>query len=472
MAVRGGRRLSTGRAATLRDSVVSLSMTGTHPIVARRRTIDGAIRGLALVAIATVAGLAPAAGADAKKLDRAYRTPIAHGAAAARTSVSSAQLARNLARTFKRAGKSGAFVMDAGTGRVLFRRAAGRPRILASNTKIFTTTTAIGRFGADTSLQTEVWSADEITDGISQGLYLKGSGDPTLNTAGLTRLAERVRAAGLLSVTGPLRYDDTFLDRSTGVPQHGIRAERIGTLSALTIDSGGPSDPAKLAAQRFDDALRKAGVSISQSVSPATTPPESAGARQVAELASPTLAELARLTNVPSNNFLAEMLLKDVGGAFGSSGSTASGISVVKSFAAERGANFQGENGSGLSRSNRSSPAGVGRLLASMLKVDPGVTPEEQREQERRRDGFVDSLAVAGRSGTLAHRMRGTAARGRCHAKTGTLNRVSALSGYCFSGPEDAEHAVVFSVLMNSVDVNRAHVIQDRMAALIARYRP
>ena len=59
----------------------------------------------------------------------------------------------------------------------------------------------------------------------------------------------------------------------------------------------------------------------------------------------------------------------------------------------------------------------------------------------------------------------------RCHAKTGTLNGVSALSGYCFQGADDADHAVVFSLLMNRVDVNRAHLVQDRMAALIARYR-
>jgi hypothetical protein len=47
---------------------------------------------------------------------------------------------------------------------------------------------------------------------------------------------------------------------------------------------------------------------------------------------------------------------------------------------------------------------------------------------------------------------------------------VSALSGYCFHGAEDADHAVIFSLLMNKVDVNRAHLIQDRMTALIARF--
>ena len=58
---------------------------------------------------------------------------------------------------------------------------------------------------------------------------------------------------------------------------------------------------------------------------------------EVAAVASPPLSDLARLTNVPSNNFLAEMLMKALGGAFGSRGSTSEGVAVVREFAAERG---------------------------------------------------------------------------------------------------------------------------------------
>ena len=48
-------------------------------------------------------------------------------------------------------------------------------------------------------------------------------------------------------------------------------------------------------------------------------------------------------------------------------------------------------------------------------------------------DDFIQSLALAGREGTVAARMDGTAAEGRCRTKTGTLTGVSALSGYCFN---------------------------------------
>jgi serine-type D-Ala-D-Ala carboxypeptidase/endopeptidase (penicillin-binding protein 4) len=425
-------------------------------------------RGAIAAAVLAVGLAMPPAAAQARGSgpDKAFRTPVAH-AAAAHTAVSGPKLAAGLGRLFRNAGRSGAFVFDPGTHQVLFSRKGGRPRILASNSKLFTTSTALSRFGPDGRLHTTAWSGDDISDGISQGLYLQGGGDPTLTGAGLTKLADRVRAAGVVTVQGPLLYDASFLDDLTGIPEHGITPESVGRLSGLEIDSGSPSDPAKTAAQDFEDALRKDGISIGNSVVPASVPP---GAVQVADFASPTMDDIVQDTNVPSNNYLAEMLLKDVGAQFGGSGSTATGVSVVRQFAAKQGASFNGENGSGLTRRNKASPASVVKVLDAMLEVDSKATPEAQSAQERLRDGWVNSLAVAGRTGTVAHRMRGTAAAGNCHLKTGTLDGVSALSGYCFRGGDDADHAVVFSLLMNRVDVNRAHVIQDRMAALIARY--
>jgi serine-type D-Ala-D-Ala carboxypeptidase/endopeptidase (penicillin-binding protein 4) len=434
----------------------------------RQRMAHGIHRGTLLLALATVVALPATAQAANRGPDKAAITPVAHGAATARTSVSASKLSKGLGKLFRRVGRSGAFVVDASDNRVLFSRKARRARILASNSKLFTTATALGRFESDDRLHTTAWSIDDVTDGVSQGLYLRGQGDPTLSGGGLAKLADRVRASGVKTVQGPLIYDDSFLDRVTGIPQHGISAERIGTLSALTIDGGSPGDPAKSAAQRFQDALRKEGVSVGNSVTSGLVPPT---AVQVGDYGSPTIADLIQDTNVPSNNFFAEMLLKDVGGEFGGSGSTAAGISVVQSFVAKLGAGFNGENGSGLSRRNKASPVSVVKLLDSMIEVDETTTPAAQLDQRRQRDAWIDSLAVAGRSGTLAHRMRGTAARNRCHAKTGTINGVSALSGYCFRGGDDADHAVVFSLLMNRVEVNRARFVQDRMAALMARYR-
>jgi D-alanyl-D-alanine carboxypeptidase/D-alanyl-D-alanine-endopeptidase (penicillin-binding protein 4) len=119
------------------------------------------------------------------------------------------------------------------------------------------------------------------------------------------------------------------------------------------------------------------------------------------------------------------------------------------------GTRVRASDGSGLGRGNRASPKQVGKLLRAMNKADSA-------------DAYLDSLAIAGQEGTLAGRMRGTAAQGRCAGKTGTLSGVSTLSGYCRVGGNQ----IAFSILMNRVgNLSAAHSAQDRMVAAIARYR-
>jgi D-alanyl-D-alanine carboxypeptidase/D-alanyl-D-alanine-endopeptidase (penicillin-binding protein 4) len=114
-------------------------------------------------------------------------------------------------------------------------------------------------------------------------------------------------------------------------------------------------------------------------------------------------------------------------------------------------------DGSGLSSGNRASPREVVGLLDGMLG-----RPEYAA-------AFQSSLPLAARQGTLDNRMGGTAAAGRCRAKTGTLDGVSTLSGYCRARQG---RRLAFSILMNGVDVYTAHGLQDRMVASIARYAP
>jgi serine-type D-Ala-D-Ala carboxypeptidase/endopeptidase (penicillin-binding protein 4) len=168
------------------------------------------------------------------------------------------------------------------------------------------------------------------------------------------------------------------------------------------------------------------------------------------------MAELARLTNRPSDNFNAETLIKALGEAFGTGGTTRAGAAVVRRTLAGFGLRPRVADGSGLSRANRTTPRQVVRLLQRMAGEDAGPA-------------FETSLAVAGRNGTLVHRMRSSAARDRCSAKTGTLNYVSALAGYCQT---TTGARVAFAFLMNGVNVYGARRLQDRMAAALARYSP
>jgi D-alanyl-D-alanine carboxypeptidase/D-alanyl-D-alanine-endopeptidase (penicillin-binding protein 4) len=87
-------------------------------------------------------------------------------------------------------------------------------------------------------------------------------------------------------------------------------------------------------------------------------------------------------------------------------------------------------------------------------------------------EAFYGSLSIAGVDGTLAksnHRgLRSGPARRRCRGKTGTLNGVSALSGYCTVGGGEI---VVFSVLSNNLrSTDAAKRIEDRILHALVRY--
>jgi D-alanyl-D-alanine carboxypeptidase/D-alanyl-D-alanine-endopeptidase (penicillin-binding protein 4) len=172
----------------------------------------------------------------------------------------------------------------------------------------------------------------------------------------------------------------------------------------------------------------------------------------MASVPSPSIATLVSLTNSPSDNFFAEMLAKDLGARFGAGGTTAAGAAVIRAQMASRfNIHPRLNDGSGLSRSDRTTPTEVVTLLR-------GMASDAQ---------FTSSLAVAGETGTLQHEMRGTYAQGRCRGKTGTLHDVSNVVGYCRA--RDG-HTLAFALMMNGVYPDYAHPIQNRMQVALARY--
>ncbi|MGZ5311177.1 MAG: D-alanyl-D-alanine carboxypeptidase/D-alanyl-D-alanine-endopeptidase [Solirubrobacterales bacterium] len=415
----------------------------------------------AVAAALALAGSSPAGAAEAP--DRAYKTPVAKGGAVAQTAVSASKLRSGLAAQLRRSGGSGgAWVGDPVTGETLFAGGAQRRLRLASNMKLFTTATALSLIDPAEQFETRLAAAGDFGDGVVRGdLILVGGGDPSLTSQGLARLAAQARAAGLTRVQGRLLYDESVFDRKRAIPQPGISGGRfaeLGRLSGLSFESGRSANPARSAALSLISILRRRGVTVSRKTAPGTAPDSPAPEQELGEITSSPLAALADSTNTFSINFYAEMLVKLIAADERGRGTTKGGIAEIKEFAAAAGAPLRAVNGSGLSRTDIATPQAVGALLAHMLT----------REEEVR-DAFLRSLAVAGGSGTLAGRMRGSAAQGNCIGKTGTLTGVSALSGYCEVAPD---RFVVFSILMNRVDIGRAHVAQDRMAALIARYRP
>ncbi|MGO9312256.1 MAG: D-alanyl-D-alanine carboxypeptidase/D-alanyl-D-alanine-endopeptidase [Syntrophobacteraceae bacterium] len=196
------------------------------------------------------------------------------------------------------------------------------------------------------------------------------------------------------------------------------------------------ADPAGLFANAMRTALERSGVKVlGTEAREGTAPPD---AKVIAYHDSPQLVELISGMNRYSNNFMAEMLLRSLGGhVAGAPGTSEKGIAIVRTSLREAGIPAETESldcGSGLSRFCRISPETFCRMLCAAWS-DSGI-----------REGFILSLAVNGEKGTLRRRMckPGLTVRG----KTGTLNDVIGFAGYV-SGPSGRVCAV--AVMLNEV---------------------
>ncbi|HEX2125013.1 MAG TPA: D-alanyl-D-alanine carboxypeptidase [Thermoleophilaceae bacterium] len=407
-------------------------------------------RVLALLAL-LVAALAPAPPAAAQSEDAKLKSVLTRemrGAAAA----------------------SGAYVVNADDDRVLFGWRSATKRILASNTKLFTNGAALAANGPGARFETEVLGvgAIEPATGIFPGdLYLRGAGDPSFGSSAYNRdryaggadaevLADELHDLGLRRVRGRIVGDESLFDRLRGTAYSGYGGSAAigGPLTALAYNHGRASNgrfqtnPPVYAAGRFAEALRRRGIRVDGAAAAGSTPES---ALELAQVEGPTMTRLAQITGVRSENWFSEMLLKGLT----VSGTTRHGAAQARRFARSLGASVSVVDGSGLSRSNKASPREVVDFLLGEL---------EQPEA----DAFVGSLPTAGVSGTLATRMRRGPARGRCRAKTGTINGVTTLSGYCDTAGGDT---LAFSILMNDASVGPGRSRQDRMVQAIARYR-
>jgi D-alanyl-D-alanine carboxypeptidase/D-alanyl-D-alanine-endopeptidase (penicillin-binding protein 4) len=386
-----------------------------------------------------------------------------------------ADLKSSLTRYMRLAGgQSGAYVVNLSTGEKVFAWRAGTPRILASNTKLFTSSAALARFGVDGTLGTEVLGDGSLDDdGVWRGnLYLKGGGDPTFGSstyarrfygggATVQRLAKLIDQAGVERVTGRVYGDESRHDSLRGGPDSGYGVSIwVGPLSALSYNRGFAdehgsafqSNPPSFAAARLDNALEARGITVRRKPAAGTAP---RGLDVLASVDSPPMGRMVKLMNKPSDNLFAELLAKDIAMQVNGRGTTSAGAALIAGFARRLGSGAKLVDGSGLSRGDRASPYRIVRLLTSMARRD---------EYE----ALFQSLPIAGRDGTLVDRMRRGPARGRCHAKTGTLSDVSALSGYCQARSGDVYG---FSILMNGVYPTGARRLQDRMAQAIAGQR-
>lgn len=368
------------------------------------------------------------------------------------------RLANALAVRGNSPSASGMVAIDLQNGHVLFARHADLSLEPASNEKLTVTFAALKELGAAYRFRTEVLGRGRQEGTVWHGdIFLKGFGDPTLTSSGLDRLAAQLAQLGITRVDGRLLADESWFDDDRTAPgwKADFYIEECPPLSALVADRAEYDkhvavDPAVAAAGRFRQLLRKHGIqtgAVGHGRAPAL-------AATLAQVDSKQLWRVIDAMDHSSDNFIAEMLLKDLGAERGLGGTTAAGAIVVRQALQAAGIPLTGVrivDGSGLSLLDRLSASAIAAILVTAWN-EPDLHA-----------AFWNALPVAGAPGTLEHRMLEPPAVGEVRGKTGTTDEASALSGY-------AGERYAFSILQNGspVAATAARRAQDRFATALA----
>jgi D-alanyl-D-alanine carboxypeptidase/D-alanyl-D-alanine-endopeptidase (penicillin-binding protein 4) len=396
------------------------------------------------------------------------------------------------------AARASCLVVNQGA-RTLYAERPELSLIPASNMKLLTATAVLDRLGAAHRLTTDVVGAHPRAGVVDGNLYLVGGGDPLLATrpsatglgsgqtlyTSLDQLAAQVPAAGITRVTGSVVGDESRYDQARTVPtwepQYAAEGD-VAPLSALEVNDGAPpasptpagtgasaaalaaatsADPAARAAATFNQVLTAAGVRV---VGPPTTGKAPSGLPVLTSLASPPLAAEVDAMLTVSDDTAAELFTKELGTDTVHRGTTTAGVGAIRADLAADGLSVSqlvAYDGSGLDRGDR---ATCSLIQADLERAGPNSV-------------IGRGLPVAGQTGTLSDRMRGTPAAGRIRAKTGTLDGVAALSGFVLPGTGTRApgsvlgEPIVFSLILNQIPSEAAgRAVGDQVGVALAAY--
>ena len=355
--------------------------------------------------------------------------------------------------------RTAALAVDLRTGAVVYSRNARLALVPASNEKLAVAYAALAELGPGYRFHTEIVGRGSLVGHVWHGdLWLRGYGDPTLKPDDLAALARDVASWGIRRVDGAVIADESWFDAVRVGPgwKRRFYIRESPPLSALAVDRGRyrgrtSASPALAAGSLLRKALAGAGVVVAERTRQGVL---TAIGLPLAQDVSEPLASIIRFMGRESDNYTAELLVKQLGAVYAGKGSTAAGVRVVRDALAAAAIPLGGvrlADGSGLSSLDRLTATAVVSLLKASLA------------QGDLRDAFLQSLAVAGVDGTLEHRLESSPARGQVIAKTGTTSTASALSGF-------VRDRYAFSILQNGRPISSywARLAQDRFATALA----
>ncbi len=352
--------------------------------------------------------------------------------------------------------------------------------IPASNTKLFTSATALELMGGEYLISTVILADDDdLSDGTIDGnIYIKGFGNPTFTMDDLEDLVNELYQAGLRKVTGNVVGDDTYFDdiylRDDWISEERANV-KLPPISALVIDRNRTTvrkkrrgryrtyyvnvdNPPLFAAKKFREKLIAYGIEVTGNAVSSQTPDSSIALVESAI----ELRDLMKLINKNSDNFYAECLFKNLGAVYsGKQSNSFFSTQAILNYIEDFGIYSTGTkivDGSGISRFDQVT---AGALVGLLEKIYFNINQF---------DDFNNSLSIAGVDGTLRKRMRGTAAENNFKGKTGTLNGVSSISGYVTNADED-DIIVCMMFEFTRGGASKYKKIQDRIIETLARWK-
>lgn len=342
-------------------------------------------------------------------------------------------------------------VVDAGA--TMFEHRGATPRTPASNEKLLLSMALLDAFGPDHRIPT-IAAASAVKQGVVRGdLWILGRGDPEIRPSRLGALARQLKDAGISRVRGRVMGATTYFRHDWFAPgwKRGITRQYVALPSALTFEHNVVNgrrirDPESRAAASLTAQLERRGIAV-RGKPGAGAPP--GGVAPIAEIRSRPLSELLATMDRPSDNWYAEVLGKMLAASrSGPPGTIAKAAAAIEAFTDSHGAAFTLYDSSGLSYDNRVTTDGIDTLLAFASTTDWGAD--------------LRRALPTGGQGTLVDRLHDV----RVRAKTGTLDGVSALSGWVRLEHED--RWVEFSILSSGLSKDTAVRIEDKIVHVLS----
>ncbi|PSO49914.1 MAG: D-alanyl-D-alanine carboxypeptidase [Cyanobacteria bacterium SW_9_44_58] len=304
----------------------------------------------------------------------------------------------------------------------------------ASLTKIATSLAALEVYGANHQFETLVKRTGAIKNGVLQGdLVIEGGGDPFFVWEEAIALANTLHEAGIQKISGDLIITGNFF---MNYQQEGETVSRY-LAQALHHESWSP--PIRRQYQQLPPETPRPEITIAGNAIVKKHDESLKNATTIIRHQSPPLTTILQQMNIYSNNKIAELLAKLVGGA-------KKVETIVAKTADFPSKEIQLRNGSGLGVDNQLSP----RAVVQMLKAI-------HEKLEKHGKSIAEIFPVTGiEKGTVRDR----ALPEGITVKTGTLWKVSTLAGVI---PTERHGLVYFSILNQNGNIETFRNQQDQL---------